>query len=197
MCFRLSGLVFGLWRIACAGLVTWLAASCGPVPYGLVLYAGLETLLGVMSCLNSWLAREVDGRPVGWLVPAMYGVGLVVLPVAGSSPLSDALLAGCVSLRALTLVYLNFGSTCGVSTFYELCDSGPYRFVRHPMQLSGVLTRIAVCVANPLAWNWVGLAIMLGACVLIIRVEEGFLSTVPEWRVYAARVRWRLFPRVW
>ena len=48
--------------------------------------------------------------------------------------------------------------------------------------------------------NWAGLASSLGLAVCFLRtaLEDGALmDELPGYRVYAAKVRWRLIPLVW
>jgi protein-S-isoprenylcysteine O-methyltransferase Ste14 len=72
--------------------------------------------------------------------------------------------------------------------------SGPYKIVRHPMYLGYVITQVAFLLLSLSLWNalfyaigWIGLA-------LRIRAEEGFLSADPEYRSYAATVRYKVIP---
>ena len=77
-------------------------------------------------------------------------------------------------------------------------DTGPYRFMRHPMYAGALVYMIGM----PLVLgSWLGLAALpLIVFLLAIRilVEEHVLKkNLPGYDEYAARVRWRLLPGVW
>jgi protein-S-isoprenylcysteine O-methyltransferase Ste14 len=77
-------------------------------------------------------------------------------------------------------------------------DSGLYRLVRHPMYAGAIM----LFVGMPL-WLESYAATLLagipaGLLVLRIHIEERFLRReLPGYDVYARRVRYRLFPRLW
>lgn len=78
---------------------------------------------------------------------------------------------------------------CGV-----ICR-GPYRRLRHPMYAGELLSLLGVCFANPLAWNWLVLAVFTFAVFKRIAGEEQLLGG--DYCKYAAAVCWRLIPGVW
>jgi len=79
-----------------------------------------------------------------------------------------------------------------------LIDTGPYALVRHPMYLG------MVCMFAGMGL-WLGsmaslplLLILVGAFALRIRAEEKtLLTTLPGYREYRERRRYRLFPFIW
>lgn len=81
---------------------------------------------------------------------------------------------------------------------HHVIDEGPYAFIRHP----GYAGLIASSFGIPLALNslWALIPTGLYAIVLIIRtcLEDFTLQKeLPSYTDYAARVRYRLVPRVW
>jgi len=77
-------------------------------------------------------------------------------------------------------------------------ETGPYRFVRHPMYLGGLVLWLALPLAlgSYLAWS----AAALGIPVMILRLlnEERFLRReLAGYAEYCQRVRYRLIPLVW
>jgi len=78
-----------------------------------------------------------------------------------------------------------------------LATTGPYRIVRHPMYLSYLIADVGY---NLQEWN-LGTALMVlaGWASLLYRVhaEERVLAQHPDWRTYAAAVRYRLLPGLW
>jgi protein-S-isoprenylcysteine O-methyltransferase Ste14 len=92
-----------------------------------------------------------------------------------------------------------FSSTVRIQTErgHQVCDTGLYRFVRHP-GYSGMLMSL---LAFPLVMNsyWAFVPAFLGAVLLIARTvrEDRFLMReLSGYHDYADRTRWRLVPRV-
>jgi len=76
--------------------------------------------------------------------------------------------------------------------------TGPYEYVRHPIYASGLLSYLGTPL---LLGSWYGLAIVpVMSALLAVRavMEERMLKAeLDGYREYAARVRYRLLPRVW
>jgi protein-S-isoprenylcysteine O-methyltransferase Ste14 len=81
---------------------------------------------------------------------------------------------------------------------HTVVTTGPYRFVRHPMYAGALFFFFGTPL---LLGSWWGLAWALGLTGLLvirIRIEEKALrAELPGYEEYAARVRYRLIPRVW
>lgn len=81
---------------------------------------------------------------------------------------------------------------------HHLIDFGPYRYIRHP----GYLGSVSACVSATLAlgswWAMVPTAILMGALIRRLLIEDRFLhSQLPGYVEYAERVRYRLLPGIW
>jgi len=93
-----------------------------------------------------------------------------------------------------------FTSTVRIQTErgHKVCDSGPYRFVRHP-GYAGIL----LCVAGmPLALDtlWTFAAAGFALVVSVVRTaleDRTLIEELPGYREYARRVPYRLFPGLW
>jgi protein-S-isoprenylcysteine O-methyltransferase Ste14 len=77
--------------------------------------------------------------------------------------------------------------------------SGPYRWIRHPGYLAGIVIISASGVA---LGSWLATAMLLVCSLpfLLYRAitEDRVLQTeLAGYRGYAARVRWRILPGIW
>jgi protein-S-isoprenylcysteine O-methyltransferase Ste14 len=81
---------------------------------------------------------------------------------------------------------------------HRVVADGPYRFVRHPTYIGGILSW--VCAALALG-SWLALVpVVLIAVTLTVRTaleDRTLQEELPGYREYAARVRYRLLPGVW
>lgn len=91
----------------------------------------------------------------------------------------------------------------GVSPFPKpvegalLVDTGPYRYVRHPMY-SGIIAftlGTGIAFANPAA-ALVAPAFLVFFMVKSQHEEEMLVASVPGYRQYRSDVHWRLIPRM-
>jgi protein-S-isoprenylcysteine O-methyltransferase Ste14 len=71
---------------------------------------------------------------------------------------------------------------------------GPYGWVRHPMYAGELLSLLGLCIANPLAWNWLVLLIFALSVYRRVAAEESLLGD--SYRDYAAAIRWRFIPGI-
>ena len=129
--------------------------------------------------------------PYAQVIYLRWSPGHVASPAAG---LVLVTLAAGLSLVSL----LTMGRLFGVRPALRgLVTSGPYRFVRHPMYLSYVISDIGY---NLQEWNFVTLLLVLvGWMSLVYRIhaEERVLSQHAKWPAYVALARYRLFPGIW
>ena len=110
--------------------------------------------------------------------------------------------AGLVLVMAATLLsfvsLVSLGRSFGVRpALRRLVTYGPYRFVRHPIYLSYVVSDIGYNIQE---WNVGTLLLMFtGWISLIYRIhaEERVLSKDPRWPEYVTSVPYRLLPGVW
>ena len=81
---------------------------------------------------------------------------------------------------------------------HQVCDVGPYAFVRHPAYLAGIFQWIWPPLVLG-SW-WALIPAVLVSTVVLIRtyLEDEFLQAeLPGYLAYTKRVKYRLFPRVW
>jgi protein-S-isoprenylcysteine O-methyltransferase Ste14 len=78
-----------------------------------------------------------------------------------------------------------------------LVTHGAYRFVRHPLYASQLVSLAGYCLGYPTAWNLATWSVIAFAQVLRIRAEERLLASDPEYRDYMVSVPTRLVPGLW
>lgn len=123
-------------------------------------------------------------------------------PTSAGTPLRIA--GGALAVAGLALIAYAFRRLGRSLTPFprpvtegSLVETGPYRYVRHPIYTGGLLLCAGVALAySPLALvPTAGLAVTWG---LKVRVEERFLrGFYPAYDAYAARTRYRLVPFVY
>ena len=88
--------------------------------------------------------------------------------------------------------------TVEVQEGQTVIDTGLYGIVRHPMYTATILMSLAI----PLVLgSWISFTLMLVFPIIIlfrIRGEEAVLEeSLPGYKEYKAKVRWRLIPYIW
>lgn len=78
---------------------------------------------------------------------------------------------------------------------HVVCDTGPYRFVRHPGYLGNILPLIGIVLAFGSAWALIPAFTAFVIVLIRTALEDRTLKEeLPGYRDYARRVRYRLFP---
>ncbi len=81
---------------------------------------------------------------------------------------------------------------------HVVCDSGPYRIVRHPGYAGNVLALPGVALALGSLWTFIPAALALIIAVTRTALEDRtLLEELPGYREYARRVRYRLLPGIY
>lgn len=81
---------------------------------------------------------------------------------------------------------------------HVVCDTGPYRIVRHPGYAGSVLALPGIALALSSVWTLVPAAIALVIAVIRTALEDSTLQEeLPGYREYARRVRYRLAPGIY
>jgi protein-S-isoprenylcysteine O-methyltransferase Ste14 len=204
-----ASLVFlGAWKLQYwQGILYVVLALVGVTLSHILVPAGSE--------ITANRAREAKAGQ-GWdrrLLAASFLVNAVTFVVAGldsgrfgwsgSVPLAVTI-AGAAVMLAGQIVFAVarrenefFSSTVRIQPErgHRVCDTGLYRFVRHP----GYLGMLMSLLAFPLVMNsyWSFVPAVLAAALLVIRtdLEDRFLSReLPGYSDYTANTRWRLVP---
>ena len=81
---------------------------------------------------------------------------------------------------------------------HVVCDSGPYRFVRHPGYAGNILPLPGIALALSSAWTLIPAAVALAIAITRTALEDRTLQEeLPGYREYAQRVRYRLMPGIY
>ncbi len=81
---------------------------------------------------------------------------------------------------------------------HVVCDSGPYRMVRHPGYAGNMLALPGMALALNSLWTLVPAAVALVIAVIRTALEDRTLQDeLPGYRDYARRVRYRLIPGIY
>jgi len=79
-----------------------------------------------------------------------------------------------------------------------VCDQGPYRVIRHPGYLGGLLFYLGVPLMLGVAAGLIFVAVIMGLFIYRIRREEQALAEeLAGYKEYKERVRYRLLPGIW
>jgi protein-S-isoprenylcysteine O-methyltransferase Ste14 len=81
---------------------------------------------------------------------------------------------------------------------HVVCDSGPYRIVRHPGYAGNILPLLGIVLALSSLWTLIPAAVALVIAVVRTALEDRTLQEeLPGYKEYARRVRYRLFPGIY
>jgi len=81
---------------------------------------------------------------------------------------------------------------------HVVCDTGPYRFVRHPGYAGNILPLFAIVLALGSVWTLIPAAMATIIAVIRTVLEDQTLQEeLLGYRDYAQRVRYRLFPGIY
>jgi len=79
-----------------------------------------------------------------------------------------------------------------------VCDSGPYRFIRHPGYAGGFWSYLVMPLLLDTYWAFIPVLVFSIIMVIRTRLEDQTLQAeLPGYSEYAAKVKYRLFPGIW
>ncbi len=142
------------------------------IAFPIVIVAGLDHRFGWSPLLPLWLN-------IAGLLLAAVGYGFAV-----GALVENRFFSGVVRIQ------LDRG--------HVVCDSGPYRIVRHPGYAGNALSLPGITLALSSLWTFVPAAVALVIVVFRTALEDRTLQVeLPGYADYARRVRYRLLPWVW
>lgn len=205
-------------------LITWQWNWWEAWVYAIILFLGFILSRLLASKKNPGIIAEranslqnVDAK--AWdkfLAPIMALGGLLVPLVAGLDKRFDwsadpfTLPIKIVSIIVMVLAYVfsawamienaYFSGTVRIQTErgHTVCNSGPYRYVRHPGYVGAVWSYIAMPFLLDSKWALIPVGVLLVVSVIRTKLEDQTLQAeLPGYREYAEKVKFKLFPGIW
>jgi protein-S-isoprenylcysteine O-methyltransferase Ste14 len=122
----------------------------------------------------------------------------------GAMPVWLMIFSGAIALAGYLLTYWVMGTNSYASRIIQVekdqrvISIGPYRIVRHPMYLGGVISILFTPLALGSYWALPGFALIIPVIVLRLLNEEKILrQQLPGYSEYCQSTRSRLIPLVW
>ena len=207
----MAGLVFGV-----AGTLDYWQASTFFVVY---FASSLAIALELMRSDPKLLERRMRGGPFVEKEPnqkiimsltSLGFVGLLVVPALdhrfGWSQMPSAMAFAGDGLVAFgfLVIFRVFRENPFTSATIELAaeqrviSTGPYALMRHPMYAGGLVLLLGIPVALGSWWGLLVFVATMPALIWRLIDEERFLArSLPGYRAYQNKVRYRLVPPVW
>jgi protein-S-isoprenylcysteine O-methyltransferase Ste14 len=162
----------------------------------LLVFAMAESLIAAFFLLRTQ-PKTVTGNPLEWVI-ALLGTLLPLFLRPSSVTLAAVAEWGLIlgaTMQILGVFSLN-RSFALVPALRELKTRGMYRFVRHPLYSSYLVTLSSYVLVNFSPVNLLICIGTIGLLILRIHFEERLLGATPEYRAYQSSTRWRLIPFV-
>jgi protein-S-isoprenylcysteine O-methyltransferase Ste14 len=150
-------------------------------------YLAISALMGFLALVLAGL----DAGRYGWsgaLPPWLYGLS-IGLYAAGQAVFIWA-----------KVVNRFFSSVVRIQTErgHVVCEQGPYRFVRHPGYVGGILYGLTTPLVLGSYWAVIPQAVAVLTLLVRTELEDRLLQRdLPGYRGYAGKVRFKLIPGIW
>jgi protein-S-isoprenylcysteine O-methyltransferase Ste14 len=187
----------GLYAAAVTGLVVWLkkhdpgllkermSPGADPKRWDKLIVRAYTWLFVVL-----FVVAALDAVRFGWSrVPLALQI-----PAFGIIVLSAAFGAWVFKENAYLASYVRIQTERG----HQVCKTGPYRIVRHPMYVAIILIVLATPPGLGSCYGLIPAALIAGLFIVRTALEDRTLrAELPGYREYAAVTRWRLVPGLW
>ncbi len=81
---------------------------------------------------------------------------------------------------------------------HAVCETGPYRFVRHPAYVAGILMFISTPLALSTWWGFIPGGVLVIALIIRTALEDGMLRKELEgYEEFTNKTKFRLIPKIW
>lgn len=212
-----SGAVVAALLLGVSGRIDWITGWAFVI-FWIVSKVGLYVYLGLRR--PALLRERMDAHPNTQpfdkvIVPIYFMFGFSTFLIAGldrrldwSAPMPVGLAAAGIATYVtlsfipawvlLVNLYASNVARIQADRQQQVISNGPYRFVRHPMYVSGIL----IWLSTPLfleSW-WALAPAALASLALIVRtaLEDRMLRReLPGYAEYAQNTRYRLIPGLW
>jgi protein-S-isoprenylcysteine O-methyltransferase Ste14 len=202
---RMMQLFGGMWFMLLAlGVAIKIGTSANdpwPSLLSSVCLATFYVLLALLTTTRSPAKAQADGLLpriaafVGTYMPwtiAFFGKTDQALPNLASTA---CVLIGMI-MMLVTIRHLGRSFSL-VPQARNVVQTGPYRWIKHPLYLAEEIAVLGVVLRNPTPLTAILLVLHIGVQVCRIYYEEDLLRrNCPEYSGYEAS-RWRLIPHVW
>ena len=124
-------------------------------------------------------------------------VGTLLRPAYPTSVfLGSTLVVFGLIANTISVLYLN-KSLSLVPAERSVKTGGPYRFIRHPMYSSDIISFFGYVLVNFSVANLI--IVLCNTVLMLVRInrEEAFLSRNQSYREYLAQTQWKLLPFVY
>ena len=148
-----------------------------------VLYAPLFFAILILACLDAGRFRWSPELPVAVYIVSYLAYILSIYLYSWS-------------------MWVNqwFSSTVRIQTDREqqVVQEGPYRYIRHPGYVAGIVMALSTAVALGSLWALIPAALVVLLLIIRTALEDRTLQNeLPGYVEYARKVQYRLVPRLW
>ena len=150
-------------------------------------------LLGIIFLLNivTFIVSGLDSGRYNWSAqfPLLLTVSGVFLMMLGQALFAFA-------KRANSFFY----STVRIETKrnHIVCETGPYKFVRHPGYLGMIISILGFPLVMNSYWTYIPVVITIALITLRTSLEDRYLKDkLDGYTSYTLKIRWRLIPFVY
>ncbi|MBT3316118.1 MAG: isoprenylcysteine carboxylmethyltransferase family protein [Anaerolineae bacterium] len=166
---------------------------------------------------RSKFASKADAKSWDKILARLVGLGGVFLPLVAALDVrdgwSDFQFTWGWKIAALIVMLLGyifgtwammenrfFSAVVRIQTDrgHHVVDSGPYRWVRHPGYVGGLLAAFAIPILLDSLWTFGVVAVYTIALIIRTSLEDRTLQAeLPGYAEFTERTRYRLFPGIW
>lgn len=206
----LTGLMFFLPAGSFKYWQAWVFYITILIPFLLTFFYYLKNDPELLKRRSERNEKEKEQKPLQTLFVVMFLIGFLIpgfdyrfhwseIPIF-IVVLSDAFVLSGYLIIILTLKENRFASAIiETSKDQKVIETGPYKIVRHPMYLGGMIFMLFTPIA--LGSYWALIPFLFGMplwCVLRISSEERFLiNNLPGYKGYCQNTKYRLIPFIW